>query len=402
MAIEDQTPKLSPDWDAACTRMTPSEGFLLSRIDGITPWGQLLQIGGLPPAEVDRCLKRWLAEGVLTVESPGAATRRVDRGSDITRDEQQRIEQFEGRLERPYHEILGVEPDADTRMIKRAYFALSKEFHPDRHFRRSLGSYHGRLERIFRKIVEAYELLSDPTTRSEIAQSLGAVPAATVPVTANGAQASPDSTRQPAAPQLSPKRAALERMRRHFRIPEKVLLERKFKAKQFSQAARISSRRESWLEAAASIRLAIAFDPWNDEYKREFAAVQAQAHQLRAQDLLREADASLDGRAQHQALQMYEEALSYRPCDPEINAKAARLALELGEHDAAREYAESACEFDPEVAETHAILGKVLSRMGLRDRAIAALERAKALDPDDRDVNAQLASMNRNRRGKKA
>ena len=47
---------------------------------------------------------------------------------------------------------------------------------------------------------------------------------------------------------------------------------------------------------------------------------------------------------------MYEEALGYRPCDPEINEKAARLALELGELDAAREYAETACELSPTTA----------------------------------------------------
>jgi len=394
MADDDRKPQLSPDWDPTRTKMTPSEGFLLSRIDGNTPWGQLLQIGGLPPEEVDRCLERWVSEGILTVGGARADAGDAVEDTDLTHDERKRIAEFEECLDRPYHEILGVERSADVKTIKRAYFALSKEFHPDRHFRRELGSYRGRLERIFRKVVEAYELFSDPMTRAEIEQSLGAEPVAPrkdTPVQSTRSGSKP--------PELTPKRAALERLRQHFRIPEKVLLERKFKAKNFAQAAMIGSRRGNWMEAAASIRLAIAFDPWNDDYKRGFAEIQAQVNQLRADDLLREAESSLDGRAQHAALQMYEEALSYRPCDVEINTKAAKLALELGENDSALEYAGVVCELNPDVAEPHVVLGKVLMRMGLRDRAMEALKRATELDPNHAEASAQLASLNQNRRG---
>jgi curved DNA-binding protein CbpA len=392
MAFEDRKPQLSPDWDPTRTEMTPSEGFLLSRIDGNTPWGQLLQIGGLPPEEVDRCLKRWLAEGLLTVDASAGGDRGAPAETDLTRAERRRIEEFERRLALPYHEILGVDRRADAKAIKRAYFALSKEFHPDRHFRRNLGSYRVRLEGIFRKDVEAYELLSDPMTRAQIEQTLGEEPIVTQ-------SATPPPKRTGESPQahLTPKRAALERMRRHFHIPEKVLVERKFKAKKFAQAAMVSSKRGNWLESAASIRLAIAFDPWNDEYKHYFAEVQAQVNRLRADELLRHAESSLDSRAKQDALQMYEEALSYRPCDPEINVKAAKLALELGENDAAREYAEAASELKSEDADTHALLGKVLIRTGLRDKAIEALKRALALQPEHEEAKAQLASINRNR-----
>ena len=40
---------------------------------------------------------------------------------------------------RPYHEILGVPRDADRKVLRKAYFALSKELHPDRFFRRNIG-----------------------------------------------------------------------------------------------------------------------------------------------------------------------------------------------------------------------------------------------------------------------
>jgi hypothetical protein len=424
MSNEQQILQVSPDWDSSRCALTPAEGFLLSRIDGHTPWAQLRQIGGIPPEEVDRCLTRWLSEGVVTVngssqrftadgrssasppdpdasesaEDGAGAPDGFEAGIDLTREEQGRILEFEASLDRPYHALLGVDRDADSKAIKRAYFALSKQFHPDRYFRREIGGFALRLDRIFKKIVEAYELLSDPATREEIERSMGAPPppaaAVAEPATEGAARRSPPA---PAAP-VSGKRAALDRLRQHFRVPEKVLTERRFKARQFYQAAMVSAKKGRWLEAGASVRLAIAFDPWNDEYKGGFAEVQAQVHQVRAAELLQEADASLDASAQQEAMRMYEEALVYRPCDPEINEKAARLALELGDLDSAREYAETACELSPQVASTHLVLGKILLRSGLRDRAKTALERALEIDPDDEETKSEMKALQRNRR----
>jgi tetratricopeptide (TPR) repeat protein len=411
MEDEQQTPRLSPDWDPAGSSLTPSEGFLLSRIDGRTPWSQLRLIGGIPPEEVDRCVERWLSEGILIVNGSGSSppkfssavsapceTGGLEAGVDLTPEQQRRILEFEANLDRPYHALLGVARDADSKAIKRAYFALSREFHPDRHFRRDLGGFAPRIERVFMKIVEAYELLSDPATRAEIERTMVPPPAAeTAP--------DPEQERSQDAPPPPPtpgerKRAALERLRQHFRIPEKVMVERRFKAKQLHQAAMVSAKRARWLEAGASIRLAIAFDPWNDEYKHSFASVQAQVHQVRAADLLREAEASLDAKSQQEAMRMYEEALGYRPSDPTINEKAAQLALELGDLDAAREYAETAADLSPATPSPHRTLGKVLLRMGLRDKARKALHRALEIDPDDETTKSEIAELNSKRRRK--
>ena len=75
---------------------------------------------------------------------------------------QRRILEFEACLVLPYCEILGVASNAQPKIVKRAYFKLSREFHPDRYFRREIGEYGARLERIFKKVLEAYEILSDP------------------------------------------------------------------------------------------------------------------------------------------------------------------------------------------------------------------------------------------------
>jgi curved DNA-binding protein CbpA len=417
-------PRLAPGWDPSGRALSPAEGFLLSRIDGRTPWVVLLQIGGLAPGEIESCLNRWMEEGIVELADVGdlggggpqngqkpspapvdAASTGEANGSgavsegaidpelDLSVDLQRRILELEANLEQPYHTLLGVDRNADTRAIKRAYFELSRQFHPDRYFRRQIGDYAPRLERIFKKVVEAYELLSDPTTRAEIERSMQhATPPPKPDVPAGVADGEAASVPKP---QRSARRQRLERLRRQFRIPDEVLAERCFKARQFFDAAMVSKQKERWLEAAASIRLAIAFDPGCDEYRKGFGELQARVHQLRAADLLEQAKGALDDSARHQAMKLYEEALHYRPGDPEVNDRAAQLALELNHLDRARDYAETACEVAPEVAGYRVTLARVYSGQGLSEKAKTTLEEAIRLDPDDLQAREELESMRR-------
>jgi curved DNA-binding protein CbpA len=408
----ERIPRVCADCDPVSAVRSPAEGFLLSRIDGSTPWNLLRQIGGIAPEEVDRALERWIDEGVLVVETkpltpsapqvesaPPAApcgnAVAVDASIDLPEDLQRRILEFDAALEqRSYHEILGVERSADTRAIKRAYFELSKEFHPDRYFRREIGDYAGRLERIFKNVALAYELLSDPTTRAEIERSMAPEPDPGAYRQADPGRSERIGPEARSGYRTPTRMENLERLRRLFKVPKKLIAERQFRARQFYQAARLAVHHESWLEAGASVRLAIAFDPWNREYKEGFAEIQAQVHRARAADLLEQADSAA---AKSEALQLLEEALNFRPCDVEANARAAVLAVETGELERAREYAGVACELEPDVARHHATLCRVLRRQGDQRGARAALERAKRLDPSDLEVKAEERQLKRNR-----
>jgi len=61
--------------------------------------------------------------------------------------------------------ILGVADAADKKSIKRAYFALSKEFHPDRFYGKRTGSFAARLTELFEAISSAYAELSGDRPR---------------------------------------------------------------------------------------------------------------------------------------------------------------------------------------------------------------------------------------------
>lgn len=62
-----------------------------------------------------------------------------------------------------YYEVLGIERGADAKAIKKAYRKLALKWHPDRH----QGEERERTEATFKRISEAYEVLSDPEKRQK-------------------------------------------------------------------------------------------------------------------------------------------------------------------------------------------------------------------------------------------
>jgi curved DNA-binding protein CbpA len=66
-----------------------------------------------------------------------------------------------------YYALLGVEASADKAAVKRAYFKLAARFHPDRHFRKKLGSFKPRLESFFSRLTLAQETLTNDAARAE-------------------------------------------------------------------------------------------------------------------------------------------------------------------------------------------------------------------------------------------
>ena len=99
---DDRVPRIAGDCDPTRLEITPAEGYLLSRVDGSTPWSLLREIGGMPPEEVDRILEEWLRTGVLEVDgekeaipvNPGAEPlpeARIDARLDIPVEVQRQI-----------------------------------------------------------------------------------------------------------------------------------------------------------------------------------------------------------------------------------------------------------------------------------------------------------------------
>jgi curved DNA-binding protein CbpA len=422
---------LAPGVVPTSLSLDPAAGFLLSRIDGRTNWGTLRQIGALPSHEVDRLIERWLKEGVLVasaassistarpkptnaeqaassaaaaanakpaqsqappakpaphVAAPKAlALPEIDASLDLEVELQREILDFAGGLGRRYHEILGVAADADARAIKKAYFALSKKLHPDRYFRRKTGPFGAVIEACFKRLLEAYELLSDPAARKEVEQHEAA------PLFAPSVDAA--TARDARASSIDARRRLRERvssMAGHARAHQ----ERRRKAKTFFEHGMSSFAAGKWLEAAGAVRLAIAFDPDNAAYREEFPNVQRKAHEERAKFFVSKGEGALEMRDYALALDHFEEALHFRPADAELAFRAAKLSLQVGNDlKRTKEFAAQAVDVEPASAKYRKMLADVYAAAGLNANAKREYEAALRIDPDDKEAKSALRSL---------
>jgi hypothetical protein len=70
--------------------------------------------------------------------------------------------------------LLGVAKGSDKKALKRSYFKLSKDFHPDRYYGKQLGSFAARLSEVFEAIAHAYAELTEDRTDERPAAHDGA------------------------------------------------------------------------------------------------------------------------------------------------------------------------------------------------------------------------------------
>jgi tetratricopeptide (TPR) repeat protein len=411
---------LAPDCDATRLSLTAAEGYLLSRIDGATPWRLLREMAGIPVEVADSCLTRWVEEGLLDVVSEASASsQKVSRESsggraatvdaavapaeptpvfqidesqiddrlDLDIEAQRRILEFEASLGLPYHELLDVERGSEPKVVKRAYFKLSKEFHPDRYFRKEIGNYLDRLDRIFKKILEAHEMLSDPEL-CQVENQRDSVQAIDETSTASPPSADPIQEK-PRPP------TKLERLRQlmPFKIDQAAIEARREKAQEIFRAAEFSMKAGRLAEAEASIRIAISFDPGRTEFKEALGSIRIQAAGARATKLLAAPSERLSDGELREVLSLLEDVLIYRPHDPELNDRAARVCLQLGKLDLASGYVETLIERTSDVAAYHTLSGRIHRERNDLDAAVRAFEAALKLDEEDLDARRALASV---------
>lgn len=176
-------------------RLGPEEGFVMSRVDGRTSLEEicllvpfdaqvtmlmlrrLWEIGAIEVPGVPRELRaRRLtppppAEPETVEEPTHAPVEPVD--AVIPAEQRARIDAFYADLERrDAFELLEVDRSVDEKGVKRAYFKLSKEFHPDRYFGRDIGPYKEKLTKIFQAVKAAFEVLSHKERRAAYEESV--------------------------------------------------------------------------------------------------------------------------------------------------------------------------------------------------------------------------------------
>ena len=219
-----RVPRLLSGHNVQALGLTAPEGYLLSRVDAMLNEDDLALVTGMTPAQVAAALDRLARMGAVELVEEGvrAALHRPSSASDrydpveldepveIDLDKKRRVLDLYYRLdELSYYELLNVDPQADKRQVKSAYYALAPEFHPDKYFRKQLGSFKQKIEAIFGRVTLAHDVLTTPARRSEYDEFLqqraqhGGSAASSIPP---APRPSPPAPRPPPSPPPAPPR----------------------------------------------------------------------------------------------------------------------------------------------------------------------------------------------------
>ncbi len=198
----------------ASLKLSPTQGFVLSRVDGQASYTDICKLTGLSREATLDILRQLKVQGLIlgpgeiaaervatpspegqrpipargssrpapqaapsAKPAPGASTlERLDDGTPVDAAElldwpeaapelKARVVRLHRRLRqlRP-HELLGVAADADTATVKRAFALACKELHPDRYFGKALGAFRPKLAAIFSRLTEASQEMESTRT----------------------------------------------------------------------------------------------------------------------------------------------------------------------------------------------------------------------------------------------
>ncbi len=170
--------------------LTPSEGYVLSRVDGSTSVAEIASISPLGEDETLRCVYALVSAGVVDLTSrtlpltsriqPPAPREVRISAPDLQKKEAQESPAPPGQGEEiladiaakhasletaDYYQLLEISPGASDDEIKKGYYAMAKKYHPDRHHLPHLRAVQGLLEELFAKVTVAYQELSDSASR---------------------------------------------------------------------------------------------------------------------------------------------------------------------------------------------------------------------------------------------
>jgi len=207
-ATSSRLARLLPGADLRGLPISPAEAFVVSRIDGATTVLEIAEETGKAVEEVLALFERLVALGALALDEPAPILERrhspapsprpsgafrlgpivettavgeqkhpaaslydpaeLDEAVDIDLTRRRRILDLYYRLDQLNHyQLFDVDPSVDKKAIKSAYFEIVNVFHPDRYFGKNVGSFKPKLEKVFARLTESYDVLSRAASRAD-------------------------------------------------------------------------------------------------------------------------------------------------------------------------------------------------------------------------------------------
>lgn len=383
---EADIPCLSEGKDIASLDLTPKDGFVLSRVDGKTSIAEISSISGLPIEEVMQIFEKLSSnkvigfvakeekrerpreKGSLTILEQLEEDDKNDKLARIPREKRKRVLMMEKDIEGMNHyEILGLKRGALDAHIKKAYFKMTKDFHPDMFFGKDLGFYKKKLESIFQRITEAYEVLSDKKKKKNYDELTFKKE--------QGAEKGPASGSEK-------------------KTGPKTLIERLAEAKRYYALGEGEFKKGNNISASSYFKLALSFDPANQLYKDAVEKTKPALNKKRARAKYEEAIKRNELADTKGAIELLSEAVELDPNVPEYNYNLAKL-LFTGKKEVVRskELCLKAIEHMGDDAEVRITMGQIYKAAGLTKNAIREFKLALKLDKENKTAKMELEEL---------
>lgn len=401
-ASSQPVPELRLDVDITKIALSVEEAYVVSRIDGRSGVSEIAMLIGKNAGETQRILTRLAKLGVVQfgdikaeAARPKPAPARGEAASydgfvfpphllmeDNALDEETRkriIWTHEHLGAWTHYELLQSSHKTDARGIKKAYFARSKEWHPDRFRRGDQGSFRKLIETIYKSVNESYRVLSDETTRAEYDKTC----------VFEFDEAELERLVEKKKEQERKKRDAerlVERRKKHNPVRRRIAQAREF----YDQALEMEAEGRV-MEALRLVQMAVTYDEREKEYKDIAARLKDAAGEFRIERYMKRGlrlEATLEW---DDAIDMFEEAVRIAP-----NSGRARLRLAwnllMGGRDAqvALGHAQRAVALLSDEPEAHFVVGRLYEATNMDKLAKRAYEQALLLRPTYVEVKKRL------------
>ncbi len=445
--------RLVPGVDYRKLPLTPAEGNVYSKIDGKATDEDIVRLTGFHADTVAKALERLVQLGAAEIVDKAKLEKdQVDKNTkvaaqlafggglgksgdfdeklleeevDLELEKKKQILDAFARLEKlSFYELLGLHQLVDRKEVKAAYYAIAPEFHPDKFFKRSLGSYKAKIEAIFARVTLAHDTLTSKEKRaaydeylktfeqnrkaSEIlAQSQNAIAQAQAQIEKQAraaANASEEAKRQqdlndrkralaqklggarfrqgskpaiddkPSIPPMDPK-AAAEALRVRYEYAKQEAL--RSQIEHYVASGRRAIAAAEWAAAANYFKIAASIAPNDDNVQREAAEVQSLAATALADNFARQGDFELQQERWMEAAVSFSKAAQGRPEDAKIHERAAFATFRSGNNPRrAVELARRAVELAPKQSQMRITLAYAFMSAGFESSAHAELDRA--------------------------
>ncbi len=365
----------APNVDAARLPLSADERKVLECVGRVAQIQEVLAKSGLSEPKAVVALLSLRTKGAIVpakiakpAPAAGAVNAALSEDVDIDATRKKEILDLERVMDGLNHfEVLGLRPGTEAAEVKKAFYEASRRYHPDRYFGKNLGSFRARIERIFRRLSEANQALTDSTKRDAYLKEHPELAHSMTP------------SEPKAVPQEDPARAA----ERRARIAKHPYLAKSNRVNELVDRAKGHMSKGDYGAAYSDLHMASKLNDKQGEVSELLTEARRQHDAKRSLEEVEKANEAAAIGDIGRALSLYKTASNIDNHNAVAAFKAARMMAVSGEN--AKEsmvFAQRAADADPKNADYRALLGTFLLEAGMKAMAKRQFEEALKLNPN--------------------